>query len=77
MVTSIRNVEIALSGTGLKEPSKSEMKNKLIVRKSLFLNRNIKKGTLLTEKMLIALRPGDSISLMEIKILLEKNLIKT
>ena len=67
MVTSIRNVEIALSGTGLKEPSKSEMKNKLIVRKSLFLNRNIKKGTLLTEKMLIALRPGDGISPMEIK----------
>tara|TARA_Y100000590_G_scaffold141270_3_gene162072 strand:- start:15386 stop:16405 length:1020 start_codon:yes stop_codon:yes gene_type:complete len=66
MITSIRNIEKACNGTGIKEPSSSEIKNKSIVRKSIYLNLDIKKGDKLTEDMLIALRPANGISPMEI-----------
>jgi len=66
MIKSIRNIEEACSGSGIKEPSSSEIKNKSIVRKSIYLNSDVKKGDKLTEDMLIALRPANGISPMEI-----------
>ena len=66
MVTSIRNIELALIGSGLKEPSISEKKNVTVARKSIHLNNNINKGCMLTRKDLIMKRPGDGISPMEI-----------
>lgn len=65
MVSAIRNIEQAISGSGVKEPSQSELKNKTIARKSLHLKRNIKKGEKISSEMLIALRPGDGINPME------------
>ena len=47
MVSSIRNIERALGST-IKQPSKSELKNKDIARKSIVANHNIKKGDILT-----------------------------
>ena len=44
MVNSIRNIEKALSGSGIKEPSKSELKNKQIIRKSIIALKSITKG---------------------------------
>lgn len=64
MVSAIRNVEIAISGDGLKEPSVSELKNILIVRKSLVAVKQIKKGELLTEENMGVKRPGHGISPM-------------
>lgn len=64
MVTSIRNIEKAL-GSGIKEPSVSELKNMQLVRKSIVANRDIKKGELLEEKNLGIKRPGTGISPME------------
>lgn len=64
MVTAIRNIELALSGSGAKEPSESEIKNISIARKSLHLNKNMLKGDLIMQNDLVALRPGDGISPM-------------
>ena len=62
MVAAIRNIEQALSGTGIKEPSESEKRNKVIVRKSIIAKKNIKKGEEFTEENLIVKRPGNGIS---------------
>jgi N-acetylneuraminate synthase len=66
LISAIRNVEKALMGSGNKEPSQSEMKNRIIVRKSIHTSKFITKGKLLTKEDLIALRPGIGISPMEI-----------
>lgn len=65
MVQSIRNIEVALSGSGLKEPSKSEMKNIDIARKSIVASKIIKKGEIFTEENLTVKRPGTGISPMQ------------
>jgi len=65
MVTSIRNIEKAISGSGRKEPSESESKNILIVRKSLFASKNIKKGDMICEDNIILKRPGNGIPASE------------
>lgn len=63
MVESIRNIEQAL-GSGKKCPSESELKNKLIVRKSLVASRDIATGDLFEESNLTAKRPGSGLSPM-------------
>ena len=65
MVESIRNIEKAMSGTGLKEPSKSELKNIDIARKSIHLSTALKSGSVIEEKNIIPLRPGDGICAMK------------
>jgi N-acetylneuraminate synthase/N,N'-diacetyllegionaminate synthase len=44
MVSSIRNIELAISGNGIKEASESEKKNIPIVRKSIHLKNKLLKG---------------------------------
>ena len=63
MVNSIRNIEMAM-GDGIKRPSDSELKNKLIARKSLVASIDIKVGEFFTEKNITAKRPGTGISPM-------------
>ena len=62
MVSAIRNIEKAISGSGRKEASSSEEKNKSIARKSIHLAKDMKKGSVITENDVIPLRPGDGIS---------------
>lgn len=76
MVSAIRNIEFALSGTGIKEPSVSEIKNKIIARKSIFLCRNLLKNDIITESDLVMLRPGDGISPMDINSIIGKQVVK-
>lgn len=64
MVNSIRNIEKAISGNGVKEASSSEKKNINIARKSIHLSRDLKLGSMITEKDIIPLRPGDGICAM-------------
>ena len=64
MVTAIRNIEKAL-GSSIKKPSKSELQNIKIVRKSIVAKNKIKKGEILTEKNLSAKRPGKGLSPMK------------
>lgn len=63
MVKAIRNIELSL-GNGIKEPSKSEKKNKTIARKSIVANKDIKKGEIFTSDNLTTKRPGSGISPM-------------
>jgi N-acetylneuraminate synthase/N,N'-diacetyllegionaminate synthase len=66
MVKSIRNIEKALSGSGIKEPTFSEQKNIKIARKSIHINKQIIVGQILEREDLIMMRPGDGISPMKI-----------
>lgn len=65
MCKAIRNIELALSGNGVKEPSESEMKNIVIARKSIVAKVNIEKGTVFTEENITTKRPGNGISAMK------------
>ena len=74
MVKSIRNIEFAISGNGIKSPSKSEAKNIAIARKSLHISSDLSSGHILTEFDLISLRPGDGISPMKWEEIIGKRL---
>lgn len=63
MVSAIRAVEAAL-GKKEKSPTRSEIKNIEIARKSIVAARDIKKGELLDETNLDVKRPGNGVSPM-------------
>lgn len=65
MVSAIRNIEKAIGGSGLKEVSPSEEKNKPIARKSIVASTDIKKGDIFTPENLTVKRPGTGISPMQ------------
>jgi N,N'-diacetyllegionaminate synthase len=74
MVTAIRNIELALSGSGVKEPSESERKNIDVARKSIFVKRRLVPGHVIQSDDLIMLRPGNGISPMEFRNVVGKTL---
>jgi N,N'-diacetyllegionaminate synthase len=65
MVDSIRNIELAISGSGEKLPSDSERKNIKITRKSIVAKINILKGEVFSEKNITTKRPGNGLSPMK------------
>lgn len=65
MCKAIRNIESALSGSGIKEPSASEMKNIAIARKSIVAKTDIERGSIFTEENITTKRPGIGISAMK------------
>ena len=77
MVSAIRNVELAISGNGHKLPSLSEIKNKIIARKSIHLKHDLPAGHLITSKDLEMKRPGNGISPMDIENVIGRRLIKS
>lgn len=64
MVNSIRNIEKAF-GDGIKRPSKSEINNIEIARKSIVAKVKINKGEVFTEKNITTKRPALGISPMK------------
>ena len=76
MVKSIRIVEKML-GTGIKEPSQSEIENISIVRKSIVAQKPIKKGEKFTENNITTKRPGTGINPMKWDYVLGKRAKKT
>lgn len=64
MVSAIRNIEKALSGSGKKERSASEVKNLDIARKSIVASKPIRSGDLFTTENITVKRPGTGISPM-------------
>ena len=60
MVIAIRNIQRAL-GDGIKRPTASEIKNRLLVRKSIVANKVIRKGEIFSQDNLAAKRPGTGI----------------
>ena len=63
MIKAIRNIELAL-GSCVKKPSKSEIPNMQIARKSIVAKIEIKKGDKLSEENITIKRPGNGISPM-------------
>ncbi|WCE29847.1 N-acetylneuraminate synthase [Vibrio sp. SCSIO 43137] len=61
MVSAIRQVEVAL-GSSVKTPTVSEIKNKLVARKSLVANKAIRAGEEFSEDNLTIKRPGSGMS---------------
>jgi N,N'-diacetyllegionaminate synthase len=76
MIQAIRNIEIAISGSGTKEPSQSELNNIAVVRKSIHFRRVLRKGEKVVDDDLIMLRPGDGISPMQMDLIVGKVLSK-
>lgn len=66
MVKSIRNIEKALSGNGIKAPSPSELKNKTAARKSIHINTALNTNDRVERHHLDIKRPGDGINPMQI-----------
>jgi N,N'-diacetyllegionaminate synthase len=61
MVKAIRNIEVAL-GSAIKKPSKSELQNIKIARKSIVAKKIIKQGDVLSDDNLAIKRPGNGMS---------------
>ena len=64
MVQSIRHVELAL-GDGVKQPTKSELRNMEVARKSIVASRDIDAGEVLSSNNITVKRPGSGISPMK------------
>lgn len=75
MVRSIRNIELSL-GDGIKKPTPSEAKNKVIARKSIVAARDLETGHVIGEEDITTKRPGNGISPMQIHTVLGKKLKK-
>ena len=75
MVSGIRNIELALGGSGRKEPSDSERKNLALGRKSIHFKKNLPKGHIITLDDLIMIRPGDGISPMALETVIGRELV--
>lgn len=63
MVEAIRNVEIAI-GDGEKRPTRSELQNMVVARKSIIAKTLIHKGDIFSTDNLTVKRPGNGISPM-------------
>jgi N,N'-diacetyllegionaminate synthase len=63
MVKAIRNIELAL-GSSVKKPSKSEIPNMNVARKSIVAKTEIKKGDKLSEENIAIKRPGNGMNPM-------------
>lgn len=76
MVMAIRNVEQAICGDGLKKPSKSELANIPIVRRSIHLANPVLPDSIISAADLIMKRPGYGISPMEIDRVIGKRALR-
>ena len=63
MVDSIRNIERALGST-IKAPTKSEIKNRVAIRKSIIASRKIEVGEKFNSENITTKRPGKGLSPM-------------
>ncbi len=71
-VKQIRNVELALSGSGLKEIQPREKEMKALMRKGIYLKENISAGNIISENSLAYKRPVGEISTEFIDLVINK-----
>ena len=74
LVKAIRNIEKAMNGSGVKEPSPSEIPNIPVARKSIHFAKALEKGHIIAKTDLVMKRPGNGISPMEYEKCLGKSL---
>jgi N,N'-diacetyllegionaminate synthase len=72
MIKTIRNIEQAM-GDGIKKVMPSEAENRNIVRKSMVVIKEIKKGDIFTSENLSTKRPGNGISPMNWNLIIGKS----
>lgn len=75
MVGAIRNVEVAM-GDGIRKLSENENEIKKVARKSIVLNKCVKKGAILKKEMLSIKRPGTGIAPKNINELIGKTIAR-
>ncbi len=66
LVLGVREIEL-IRGKSEKCPTESELKNRLVARKSIVAARDIKKGEVLSEENITTKRPGNGVSAMKWK----------
>jgi len=76
LVSSIRNIEKALKGDGLKKPHGTETETKKVVQKGIYLTKNILAGEIITDDHLIMKRPVSHISAEEYDFVIGKRAIR-
>jgi N-acetylneuraminate synthase/N,N'-diacetyllegionaminate synthase len=76
MVAGIRNIELAISGSGIKTRTKSESENLNAARKSIHWKRNMSSGKTINEDDMLMIRPGNGISPMEMATFIGKKVNK-
>ncbi len=75
MVDGIRKIELAL-GSDEKRPSRVELKNRLVARKSIVAKKAIKAGEILTTNNITTKRPGTGINPMRWNEVIDTKAIK-
>lgn len=73
MVDAIRNVEVAM-GDGVRKFSENELEIKKIARKSIIIDKDISKDTIIEREMLNIKRPGTGIAPKEINNVIGKKI---
>ncbi|MGE3609168.1 MAG: N-acetylneuraminate synthase [Bacteriovoracaceae bacterium] len=76
MVTQIRNIEMAISGDGRKEPTESEIRIRPNIRKGLYLARDVIAGEVLTKYHFNFKRPVKDIPVDEADFVLGKKVLR-
>ncbi len=76
LVKQIRNVELAMSGSGVKEPTILEMETKKVIQKGLYWKSDFNKGAVIRSDHLISKRPVNGVSVEEHDFVVGKILIK-
>lgn len=66
MVSAIRNISVAIVGSAVKAPTPSELRNRLVGRKSLHFSVSLPAGTVIKRDHLKIMRPGTGVSPMRI-----------
>jgi N-acetylneuraminate synthase/N,N'-diacetyllegionaminate synthase len=75
LINEVRDIE-CLQGSGIKEPLEIEKDHVISFRRAIYPKRDLKKGAVLTEDDLIALRPNHGIDAREYDRLLGKRLLE-
>jgi len=76
LITAIRNIELSF-GNGIKAPAASELSNRTIIRKSIYLKTSKNAGEVLIESDLVSMRPAGGIYPSEIPNIIGKRLVKS
>ena len=73
---NLKKIKTLIGSLDKKVILKSEKKSRLFARRSLFYNKNLKKGVILKNNDIISLRPGDGITADKIDLVVGKKLKK-
>jgi N,N'-diacetyllegionaminate synthase len=76
LVKQIRNVENAISGNGTKLPHSSEIETKKVVSKGIYMNTDLKAGSVILDKHIVMKRPAGELNSTMYDIVIGKHVNK-